>query len=446
MKLRLPLLFIILSLSSLNAQNIELSGSATATGLVSSSDELPFWFHSNKRGRIDETTNISTLINGSATYNLSEKAKLVAGVGLLYYDGYSDKIQFDESYLKLENSWLDAYVGRKQRTELYDGLSATNENILWSLNSRPLLGVSLKTNRTIYLLKSAGVGFDASIEEFITDDEDRYVKDTRIHHKSFHLVFDKFEKFQLKIGLQHFVEWAGTSPIYGDLPSDFKAYTDVFLGQEGNDNVEGEEINALGNQMGSYEIYLNTIVSHYNVQLLYNHLFDDGSGRVLANTPDGRYGIFIEDQDKGNWIDSFMYELYYTKNQSKNSPTTDGRDNYFNNNLYQSGWTYEHRVLGVPFITLDSDRFRIINNTVLVHHFGISGIAFEKLPYKLLSSYRLNYGAKGDSTLDNTILSTYLGLKVWQNVVDVNIMVGTDFNSKAAPNFGAGIQVSKSIF
>ncbi len=310
---------------------------------------------------------------------------MVAGVGLLYHDGYSNKLQFDESFLGFENSWLDTYVGRKQRKELYNGLSATNENILWSLNARPLLGVSLKTNRPVYFLKSAGIGFEASLEEFITDDEDRYVKDTRIHHKSFHLVFDKYEKFQLKIGLQHFVEWAGTSPEYGKLPSSFNDYLDVFTGREGNDSVGGQEVNALGNQMGSYEVYLGTVVSHYNVQLIYNHLFDDGSGRVLANTPDGRYGIFIEDQNKGNWIDSFMYELFYTKNQSKNSPTTDGRDNYFNNNLYRSGWTYEHRVLGVPFITLDNDRFRIANNTLLVHHFGISGVAFEKLPYKLLN-------------------------------------------------------------
>jgi len=445
MKLKLPFLFLLFT-TSLFSQSITLKGKASVNGLFYSSDESPFWFYSNQRGRIDETTNFSTFINSSASYALSDNATVTAGVGLLYHDGYSEKLQLDESYLSFDNSWLNAFAGRMQRVELYNGLSATNENILWSLNARPLLGVGLKTNRTIYISKSAGLGFEAAIEEFITDDEDRFVKDTRIHHKSFHLIFDKYEKFQLKIGLQHFVEWAGTAPVFGKLPSSFDDYISVFTGTSGNDSVGGQEVNALGNQMGSYEVYLNTVISHYDVQLIYNHLFDDGSGRVLANTPDGRYGIFIEDRNKGNWVDSFIYELYYTKNQSKNSPTTDGQDNYFNNNLYRSGWTYEHRVLGVPFITLDNNRFRIANNTVLVHHFGISGIAFNKLPYKLLTSYRLNYGVKGDNTLDNSVLSTYLDLKVWQNLVDVNIMLGTDFNSKAAPNFGAGIQISKSLF
>lgn len=446
MKLKLLIPILLFIFSSTLAQNIEFNGKASIQGLIYSDEESPFWLHSNQRGRIDEKTNISTFINGDASYQLSDKASLIAGVGFLYQDGYTDKLQLDESYLQFKNSWLDAIVGRKQKDELYNGLSATNENILWSLNARPLLGFGLRTNRTIYLSRTAGLGFDASIEEFITDDEDRYVKDTRIHHKSFHLVFDKYEKFSLKIGLQHFVEWGGTSPTFGELPSSFNDYIDVFTGMEGDDSVGGQEVNALGNQMGSYEIYLNTIVSHYDIQLLYNHLFDDGSGRVLANTPDGRYGIFIEDQEKGKWVESFIYELFYTKNQSSNSPTTDGRDNYFNNNLYRSGWTYEHRVLGVPFITLDNERFRIANNTILVHHFGIGGIALDKYSYKLLSSYRLNYGAKGDNTLDSSVLSTYLNIGVWKDIIDVNVTLGSDFSSISAPNFGAGIQISKSFF
>ncbi len=75
MKLRLPFLFFLISFSFLNAQSIEIKSSASIAGLVASSDELPFWLYSNTRGRIDETTNFSTFINGEASYKLSEKSQ-----------------------------------------------------------------------------------------------------------------------------------------------------------------------------------------------------------------------------------------------------------------------------------------------------------------------------------------------------------------------------------
>ena len=442
-------LFIVLFLTAnsflLQAQQINYEGFGSLTGIVYSQEESPFWIHSNQRGRIDESSNISAFFTAKATYEFSENASLEVGLGGLFHDGYSEKLQLDESYLGFQNSWLLAHVGRKQKTELYDGLSASNQNILWSLNARPLPGISFQTKQPIYFWKNAGLAFEASLEEFITDDE-RYVKDTRVHHKSFHLIFNKIQNFEFKVGLQHFVQWGGTSPVFGKLPGSFNDYINVFTGKEGNDNVSGEEANALGNHLGSYEVYLNTSINNYKVEILYNHLFEDGSGRVLRNTPDGRYGVFIKNPDSNNIINSLMYEFYYTKDQSDDNITTDGSDNYFNNNLYRSGWTYESRILGVPFITLDDDRFRINNNKIIVHHIGISGIV-SNLPYKLLTSYRKNYGGKGTTSFEkNTVLSTYLDLKVYQSYFDVNLQLGSDFSDIESPNFGAGVQLSKKLF
>ena len=83
---------------------------------------------------------------------------------------------------------------------------------------------------------------------------------------------------------------------------------------------------------------------------------------------------------------------------------------------------------------------------MMTHHIGISGVAFSKLPYKLLSSYRKNYGAKGGGQLRNNILSTYLDLNLYKNIFDVNVQLSADFISDAAPNFGAGLQLSKNLF
>ncbi|GAB2770247.1 hypothetical protein GCM10010465_15020 [Actinomadura fibrosa] len=384
--------------------------------------------------------------NVSGKYYLTSESFLEAGAGVLYQNGYSDEVQLDDYYIKFRNSWLETYVGRKHREELYKGLSATNENILWSLNARPLPGAGIRTIRPVYFWKEAGLGFKAEWEEFLTDDE-RYVEDLRVHHKSFHLVFSGIKNIELIVGVQHFVQWGGNSPDYGKLPSGFNDYLKVILGREGQNDVSGEEANALGNQLGSYEIYLNTSISHYDVQFLYNTIFEDKSGLMLRNTPDGRYGVYIEDRESNKWISAFMYEYYYTRNQSKNFPTTDGKDNYFNNNLYRSGWTYEHRVLGLPFILMDADRERIGDNNIVAHHLGIAGNGFSRFPYKLLASYRMNYGAKGGtSTPNDEIFSGMLDVKLWQEFMDVNLQLGADFHSSSTNIFGAGLKLSKQLF
>ncbi|GGW87332.1 capsule assembly Wzi family protein [Salegentibacter mishustinae] len=446
------LVFLFLSFFlNVHAQNIEISGQVNATGLLYSEENSPFWLHTNQRGRIDELTNFSGFITTQGFYNFSENSNLEFGLGALYQDGYADKLQLDEAYLAFNNSWLGIVAGRKQREELYRGLSATNQSILWSLNARPLPGIRFFTKRPIFFKNNRGLGFQASYEEYLMDDE-RFVENTRLHHKSFHLVYRSSPKFQISAGLRHFVQWGGTHPEFGDLPSDFEAYiraiTGRGAGEDTGDGISEQEINGLGNHLGSYEINIKTILAGYNVELIYNHLFEDGSGSLLRNTPDGRYGIFIEDPAASldSWFQAVMYEFYYTKNQSKNTPTTDGEDNYFNNNLYRSGWTYENRVLGLPFITLGPDRFRIANNKILAHHIGLSGMAFNKVPYRFLGSFRKNYGGKGsENTNGKHVLSTYLDLNLLQNVVNLNLQLGSDFSETEGPNFGAGVSISKSF-
>ena len=428
------------------AQNFQFSGNFTAKGIVFSADESPFWFHNNQRGRLNEISNISTFASGLIRYQFSENSRFLIGAGVLYQDGYLDGFQLDESFIGFENSWLEITAGRRQMKELYKGLSATNENILWSLNARPLPGISIKTTRPVYFLPDAGLAFEAGLEEFITDD-DRFVRDVRIHHKSFNLIFSKIRNFEFNVGLHHFVQWAGTSPEFGKLPGSFEDYLRVVSGMGTGEEIGGgNEVNGLGNHLGSYIAGIKTSVGNYNINIIYNHLFEDGSGMRLGNTPDGRYSLFIEDEKPGKWIDAFMYEFYYTKHQSFTSSGTDGKDNYFNNNLYRSGWTYENRILGLPFIFLDEDRFRVANNNVVAHHIGLSGIAFSSFPYKVLSRYRQNYGAKGGGNLRNKILSTYLDLNIYNTFVDVNLLVGADFNNTTAPNFGAGLQLTKNLF
>lgn len=442
----LPLILFFFT-SALQAQYFDYSASVNLQGIYSSEKQSPFWLHSNQRGRIDELTTLAAWASASGSYSLNRDTFITLGIGTLYQNGYTDKLELDEGFISLENTRFTAFIGKKQKKEIYSGLSATNQNILWSLNAAPMPGIGFTITKPVMLWERGGLGFKASWEEYITDD-DRYVEDARVHHKSLHLVFNKVRNFELVIGVQHFAQWGGISPVYGKLPATIDDYLKVFIGKEGRDDVQGEEANALGNHLGSYEVYLNTSLSNYDIQLLYNTLFEDNSGRVLGNTPDGRYGVYIADKDEEiKWVEAFMYEFYYTRDQSKNTPTEDGNDNYFNNNLYRSGWTYNKRILGLPFILLDEDRFRVEQNSIIAHHLGIKGTAGDIYPYKFLVSYRANYGAKkGSDKPQSQLISTIFDIKLWKEFVDVNLQIGYDVDLEASSNLGAGIRVSKKFF
>ncbi|MGY5846915.1 capsule assembly Wzi family protein [Salegentibacter sp. HM20] len=441
----ITLCLLFFSFGKISAQGLSYSLDLQATGLVYSEETSPFWMHSNQRGRIDEATNFSGLLSGKIQYALEPETLFEFGAGSLYQDGFTNDLQADELYFAFQKSWFSAVLGRKQRPDLYNGLSATNENIVWSLNARPMNGIRLFTNRPVFFKNNRGIGFKAALEEYITDDE-RFVEDTRVHHKNFHLVY-RAAQLQVSAGLEHFVQWGGVHPEFGQLPASFSEYKNVFFGKEGDDIVGGQEVNALGNHLGSYVINLQTSFRNYDVELIYNHLFEDGSGRVLRNTPDGRYGLYLSDREPGEkLIQNIMYEFYYTKNQSKNFPSDDFIDNYFNNNLYRSGWTYGNKTLGVPFISTRSLNSNYYNNTILVHHLGISGYS-GNVPYKLLLSYRKNYGPLlGGEIPPHTVFSTYLELKVYQGILDVNLLIASDFSSLGDSNFGGGIQISRKIF
>src|SRR5680860_55048 len=131
--------FVLFSFLSFSGYSqLEFSGEVNLQGMYSTGENLPFWMYMNQRGRISENTNAAGWITGRAVYDLGYTSTLEVGVGILYQDGISDRVFLDESYVQFRNTWLEVIAGRKQQPEKYNGLSAANENIVWSLNAQPL--------------------------------------------------------------------------------------------------------------------------------------------------------------------------------------------------------------------------------------------------------------------------------------------------------------------
>ena len=422
------------------AASLEIRGLGTFT------DDLPFWMEHNQRGRIHGETNFLGLLGGKVSHGLGQSAYLEAAGGV-YYEDAIDGLTLDELYLRFQNSWVELVVGKKHDEVLFQGLSATNGSILRSTNTRAMPGIQLRSRGPIMVLPRAGVGFEFSLEEFQLEEE-RYVSDTRLHHKSFHLVLRPVSNFQLRAGLQHYVQWAGTSPDYGPQPGSFKDYLRIFGGLSGGESAALEDQdNVLGNSLGSYEITLDTQWGDYDISLLWNSIFEDGSGMRLGNTPDGRYGVYMQDTKSKWWIQSLMYEFYYSKHHSHTTTGIHKYDNYFNNVNYKSGWTYYGRTVGVPFYLARPNGRGVNNNVFTAHHLGLGGVAFEKIPFRFLNSYRRNYGL---SNMDFTyftkyppevIFSSMLELQMPLKPVSLNLQLGTDFSNQTSPSFGTGLSV-----
>src|SRR5690606_13835894 len=143
------------------------------------------------------------------------------GAGVGFRDDYHDEVYFDEWYGHYENSWIKATLGKKQRTLVYNGLSASNENNLWSINSQPLPGIQIGTSRPLFI-PNTGIGFEASWNEYLLGKDRRY-EDAGLHHKSLHLLYRTLNGFQVKAGVQHFAHYGGsvTSGTLNPLTQDY---------------------------------------------------------------------------------------------------------------------------------------------------------------------------------------------------------------------------------
>ncbi len=214
---------------------------------------------------------------------------------------------------------------------------------------------------------------------------------------------------------------------------------------------QGDVSNALGNHLGSWEVYITKKSGDLTTQFIYNNIFEDGSGSRFANFPDGRYGIFVENNGSG-WFQSIIYEFYYTRDQSHDVNKW-GADNYLGHRLmYNSGFAYQDQILGAPFFLYDTEMELVINNKFAAHHFGLEGIAnlfSREYPFKILVSYSHNEGTYAEALnsegLDEDALYLYSEARILEKPFLLNLKIGSDLNSYRDSKFGVGLHLTKTF-
>jgi hypothetical protein len=402
-------LFIILSIffntSLIFSQNNTTSYSISLNGAAATKNTLPFWLKANTFGTVPNRDFAS--VNPSFFGNFTAKNNAFNFEYKASFTGFltpSKKTIVNELYGTLLFKKWNITLGNKNDAIQWEGLSSSNGNIIKSTNTRALPGINIETNGYINLpFAKNWLSAKFNYAEYLLNDN-RYVNHAHLHHKSLYFKSKLNSKLSVITGLDHYVQWGGTSVELGKMPNSFKDYLRIITGSSGGaSSLAGEQINALGNTVGAYLLQFNYKGIKTNWSFYYSHPFEDRSGREMQNWPDGIYGLFINFKKSTPFIKNILLEFTNTKNMSGSNPPDDanggrGLDNYFNNSIYQSGWTYFGNVMGSPYfvtkpiengitkgVNLDFSRF---NN----YHFAFGGTLLNNLTYKTHLSYTNYFG------------------------------------------------------
>ena len=317
-------------------------------------------------------------------------------------------------------------------------------------------GVTIKTNNFITLpFATSWLEVKANFAHYFMDDT-RIVDNTNLHHKSLHFKTTLSPTFEIIAGLDHYAQWGGSSPVFGAQPSSLSDYIKVVFGAEGGDGAtQNDQFNALGNHVGAYLLQFNYNKENIGLNFYYSHPFEDTSGREMTNWQDGLYGVFVDFKKNKSLVNSILLEFTHTKNMSNIPRSASGPDNYFNNGIYQSGWTYHGNTIGSPYFTPKPEDENGITSGVIVGdnrfsaiNIGVNGF-LKALPYKILLSHTTYYGWFNQEYDPNPyqfsgILDIVIPQEKFNLPFDVAASFAFDAGTYRPQNFGAFLSITKT--
>ena len=363
-----------------------------------------------------------------------------------------DNYFINELYVTLKFKGIQLDLGSKNDAIKWEGLSTSNGDIIKSTNTRAFPGFNLKTTDYLKLpFAKKWLRVKANYAEYLLNDK-RIVDGAHLHHKSLYFKSILSDKFSLIAGMDHYVQWGGNSKEYGNTPFSFKDYIRINIGYSGGEGaLINDQINALGNTVGAYLFQMNYTGEKTNWNAYWSHPFEDRSGRELSNYPDALYGLFIDLKKPKSIITHILAEFSYTKHMSGSSGIS-GRDNYFINDHYLSGWTYFGHTIGAPFFRTKEPVDGItagINqnyNRFTAYHLGLKGFLSERIQYKTYFSY-VRYPGWFENPINEDQFSSLIAFYLQPKNSPFEISVGgaADFGSALPKNFGGFLQLRFSL-
>lgn len=428
-------------------------------------ERTPFWMVSNKYGKFSLQKH--GVLTGIKIYAESDTGTIYNysyGIELAnHFDG-NNKLWVHQAYLKFGLfNMVELRAGAWEETIGNEYTPLSSGSILWSDNARPIPKVELGTPGFVEVPYTKGyIEVSGSLAHGWFEKE-RYVKNVFLHRKFLYGRAGGELPINITFGLLHVAQWGGESPAHGQLPVNWDAYRRVFFADSGGvDAPTSWQINRFGNHIGSRNYGVDVKFTNFELNFYYQDIFEDGSGKRRENFPDGLWGIYISNKNRKHFVSDFVYEYLQTTDQSGPIHDLDlalkGNDNYFNHGVYQSGWTHHWMGIGTPFITSPIytqhinhyKNFRIWNNRVRVHHFGLGGSLQNTITYRMKFTYSLNYGKHLEAPVEFEIVEM-LSQFSWMGHVNYSIpgrnlvvsgVLAADWGEMYGDNFGVQLKLS----
>ena len=458
-------------------------------GSAAGGKHTPFQITSNTYGTVPIRPN-NGYVRGDLAWNRSflNDIKLAAEADVLTAAKNTSPVWIQQLYASASYRNIRLFVGAKEQYNSILDKDLSMGDMTYSANARPIPEINFAfpdytnlpfTKGYIQFKGDFAVGksFD---NNYILRTKDAYglavnnpnplyTINMLWHHKSLFLKWedpnDRFPLFGI-LGLEHAVQWAGWTNVdnFGQMPNTFGDLIRVVLSQSGDSrSILGEQINVLGNQLGTYNIKIGWKNKKFLAALYKQHYFDDKSGVEMANWRDGIWGgefTFLNQP----FLKKIVLEYLQTTNQSgpfhflnydvKLYPNArgGGDDDYYNDYCYISGWSYFGRSIGNALLTSpeynDNHSLVFENNRVKAFHVSLNGIITSEFSYRALFSGMYGWGtASMPFTERKNDFSTLMEcnyqpekLKGWQ----IGLQASFDAGNLYGNNFGCSLKISKS--
>jgi hypothetical protein len=465
---------IILISSSAFSQGLKMPDYSLETGAsFSTGTQTPFWLLSNQYGLLTPDK-FNGWVKAGVHRSLSKK-NIDYDYKFELINRYSNKneLYVHQAYLRLKLYFVNIQAGSMEETFGNQDSSLSSGGLLWSGNAKPMPKVSIMVpNYTKVPFTFGLLEFKGGISHGWFGDE-HVVNNSWLHHKFGYIQFGGTLPVHVHFGFHHFAQWGGKTTDGLQLPNSLKDFAKVFLAKGGGRGApEADSLNSLGNHIGSRNFGIDADLHNFKMGLYWQTIFEDGSGKAYNNIKDGLWGFYLHTKDKNKLINGIVYEFINTTDQSGSIPElwildgvaytypipggeyyqTGGNDNYFNNGIYQFGWTYKYMTLGTPFITspiiaVDGQGEYMRNNKVTGHHFGIEGI-IKSISYNIFYTYYQNFGTNTSSfhpkkPQHSILIQTYISNKLpWG--LDLSLKAGFDVGKMYGNNLGLQISLIKT--
>jgi len=399
-------------------------------GAMSSGNTTPFWAQSNSYGIMPQTNGAIGVMQAYKPFDESKTFQWRAGTSLAANYQAADPLNpesspfhpmVDELYAGLRWNVLRMDIGLRHRDREFLGsdpalgsISSTEGHIIESNNARTMPGVNFSLEPLAVPFTGKHLLISGDWADYTTIDN-RYVQGTLVHRLRGYVRYDTRKHFYVQIGLDHYALWGGDSPKYGSMPITLENYFRICTGRSASsEGSVSDQMNCLGDHGGAEQLRMGWRADKFDLTFQLEKPYSDKSGMRFNNIPDGVYTLHFSLKDKDRWVSDALVEFHYTMWQSgtiHEKETDDdgnqidwktnkslnifGRDNYFNNGQYRSGWTHFGRMIGAPtfYTAYGSDGVvSIVNNRYKAIHLGVSGKLFRAAPYKLMLTLCDNYG------------------------------------------------------